>query len=56
MAVLCSAGLLLYAADLALRGVQMNNVTAITAATIDEGSGTTTLLIRADKARTRGCF
>ncbi len=45
------AGLLLYAADLALRGVQMNNITTVTAATIDDASGTATLLIPADKAR-----
>ncbi|KAL4459036.1 hypothetical protein ABPG75_013901 [Micractinium tetrahymenae] len=42
--------LLLYAADLALRGSQMNNITTVSAAAIDEGSSTATLLIRADKA------
>lgn len=43
------AGLLLYAADLALRAGQMSNITTVTAASVDEDSKVATLLLRADK-------
>ena len=44
------AGLLLYAADLALRAGQMSNLTTTAAATLDEASGVATLVLRADAA------
>lgn len=43
-------GLLLYAADLALRAGQLGNVTTVTAATVQEQAAVGTIQMRADKA------
>ncbi len=44
-------GLLLYAADLALRAGQLGNATTVTAATVEEHAAVATIQMKADKVR-----
>lgn len=48
------SGLILYAADLALRAGQMSNITTVTAATVDEDAGMATITLSADKVGAMG--
>lgn len=45
----CRAGLLLYAADLALRSGQLMNTTLVTGASVDDQSGVATLQLKTSK-------
>lgn len=47
-------GLLLYAADLALRAGQLANTTTVTAANVEEHAAVATIQMKADKVRAAG--
>jgi hypothetical protein len=47
-------GLLLYAADLALRAGQLGNATTVTAATVEEHAAVATIQMKADKVQLGG--